>query len=384
MKTKSTFPLILVCVIAGITAFLTTGCENTAPVQKDAIKALDHNNYRGALKTLLQLSDGTLEKNDTLMMMLSMAYNGVTRKSIPLDAYSIGDMDFTADGKTVFLTDLKEGDILEYSFPDMKLKRKIETGTPAYAIDLSPDGSRFALAGASSEVEIYETSSGKKLATLKGHHNSVRDVAFLDSIHLASGGNDQEVIFWDLSQNKAIDSQHRHTKNIKSLQRGNDSRSLVSASNDGTAIVWDLSDLQNARERVRVIPSRNYVNDAMLSPDGKTLVTVSGDFEVKTWNAADGSLNYATSIPSAGVSVDYSPGGKKIIVGGSSCVMLLDAADGKIIGLYPLSSDDIWSIKALGNNKFAFADSAHMYITEFLTGKKLIEASREWLKNEEK
>jgi len=62
------------------------------------------------------------------------------------------------------------------------------------ALDWSPDGTRVAVAGAGSSVNIYEAETGNLLASCKGHSAGIYAVAFSpDSTRLATGGFDGQV-----------------------------------------------------------------------------------------------------------------------------------------------------------------------------------------------
>jgi WD40 repeat protein len=63
-----------------------------------------------------------------------------------------------------------------------------------FALDWSPDGSRVAIAGAGSSVNIYDADTGSPVASCKGHTAGIYAVAFSpDSAHLATGGFDGQV-----------------------------------------------------------------------------------------------------------------------------------------------------------------------------------------------
>lgn len=359
---------------------LTSGCQNIDKISLKATDALNHRNYRGALKTLLELKDGTLERNDSLFLMLSEAYYGLISSSNNLNGDAICDMDFSSDGNTVWFTDLKSGKIVEYSFPNLQFKRIIETNSPCYGIDVSPDNLTFAAALSNSNIEIFELATGNKLNSLSGHTNHARAVVFLDSTHLVSGGNDQNIITWDISQNKVLENQWRHRKNIKSLKKSVVGDLLVSTSNDGTAIIWDYSDKSQGRELIKVVHGRNYVNDAVLSPDNKFLVTVSGDGDAKIWDATLGVLQETIPIEDVGCSVDYSPDGKYIVIGGYSYVHIINTDNWIVERKYPIGNDSVWSIKFLDNNQIAFVDSSHFYKFNLLPKKEFINVCRQWLK----
>lgn len=369
-----------VVVALGVIILVTTGCQNVEMVSLKASEALNHRNYRGALKILSELSDRTLESDDSLFLMLSEAYYGLMVSPRNLNADAICDMDFSNDGQTVWFTDLQNGKVVEYSYPDLRFKRTIETGSPCYAIDLSPDNQTFAAALSNSSIDIFDLQSGERMNSLSGHTNRARAVVYTDSKHLVSGGNDQNIITWDMAQNKVLDNQWRHRKNVKSLKRSSDGNLVVSTSNDGTAIVWDYTDKEKGKELNKVVHGRNYVNDAVLSPDNKILVTVSGDGDAKVWDANYRILKETIPLEDVGCSVDYSPDGKYVAVGGNLYVHIINTDTWTVEEKYPIANDSVWGIKFLDGSTVAFADSSHFYDFRVLTRKELINTAKEWVK----
>lgn len=373
-KLKGALFCVLVCLLMG--------CSHDK--EKAAVKAtidLAQRRYPYALQTLLELPDRTLERDDSLFMLLSEAYYGLNLSETTIDAEAICDLDFSPDGKWVLFSDLSNGKVLFYSFPELRFSRVIDTHSPVYSIDFSADGSTFAAALSNSHIDIFDFNSGTPIKSLDGHSNRARAVAFLDSTHLVSGGNDQYVIFWDLPEGKVLDHQWRHRKNLKSLKRSLDGNFLLSTSNDGTAIIWDVSDKGYGKEVNKVVHGRNYVNDGAISPDNKLFVTVSGDGDAKVWDLRLGILKETIPLEDAGCSVEFSPDGKYAVVGGYYFVHIINLEKGIIEAKIPASNDSVWGIKFLEGNKIVFADSSHFYDVNLLSRKDLIKASRKWLKD---
>jgi WD40 repeat protein len=75
---------------------------------------------------------------------------------------------------------------------DTTLIRKFEMQNGAiFALGFSPDGRNIAVAGAADEVPIYQTETGERVATGKGHKAGIYAVAFsADSQQMAAGGFD--------------------------------------------------------------------------------------------------------------------------------------------------------------------------------------------------
>jgi len=86
---------------------------------------------------------------------------------------------------------------------DSTLIRKYEMQDGAiFALAFSPDGSRIAVAGASDEVPIYQTETGERTATCKGHKGTYAVVFSPDGEHLATGGFDGKVRIYEVKSGK--------------------------------------------------------------------------------------------------------------------------------------------------------------------------------------
>ena len=91
---------------------------------------------------------------------------------------------------------------------DSTLIRKFEEqdGT-IFALAFSPDGSRIAVGGVSSEVAIYDTESGRRVAACKGHGGGVFVIAFHPGgDRLATGGFDGVVRVYDAESGSEVRS----------------------------------------------------------------------------------------------------------------------------------------------------------------------------------
>src|SRR5439155_16005636 len=112
---------------------------------------------------------------------------------------------------------------------------------------------------------------------------------------------------------------------------------------DGFVQIWDLAAGKEC-SRSPVHPGRVW--QVAFAPDGRTLATTSdGDSKVRIWDVATGLPRRAFSfdvVALFGMTVAFSPDGKRIAVGGSSKTSGRKSrtSDGDIIGIWDINGGD--------------------------------------------
>ena len=88
---------------------------------------------------------------------------------------------------------------------DSTLIRKFEMQDGAiFALAFSPDGSRIAVAGAADDVAVYQTETGDRAATCKGHKGTYAVAFSPDGEQLATGGFDGKVRICEVKSGKLV------------------------------------------------------------------------------------------------------------------------------------------------------------------------------------
>jgi serine/threonine protein kinase/WD40 repeat protein len=109
-------------------------------------------------------------------------------------------------------------------------------------VSFSGDG-RYLAASSSNMVRLWEVESGEARATLKGHSNLIRGVAFLDGGRmLASGSEDRTVKVWDVAE--ALEERDVLTPQsggVGSLAFTSDGQSIVSSGPDAWIRRWEVA-----------------------------------------------------------------------------------------------------------------------------------------------
>jgi hypothetical protein len=171
----------------------------------------------------------------------------------------------------------------------------IETGHEQvehlYAVVYSPDMTVFATGGydgpdpdSESKIEIWDSKTGKLVATLKGHTKGVWCLAWTpDGKTLISGSDDHSIRTWNTSNWKQIAVFDGHTNAVYGIAISPNGRILASASYDKTARLWNLDNNQPINLPLN---HTDIVTVVSFSVDGKLLATGCGDKNVYTWDVS--------------------------------------------------------------------------------------------------
>ena len=189
-------------------------------------------------------------------------------------------------------------------------------------VAITPDG-RLAISGSlDSTLKVWDLTSGRNLKTLTDHPDSVEAVAITPDGHLAvSGGlNDNSLRLWDLQSGKGLGAVKGSFNSINSIVITSDGYLAVCAADDTWNNFVDILDVSSRKEVKRLIGHTDIIEQVVISPDQRMVVSVSLDHTVTVWDLDDSEVITSTSFTADGglVRVAIAPDGATIVAGEES------------------------------------------------------------------
>jgi WD40 repeat protein len=186
------------------------------------------------------------------------------------------------------------------------------------AVALSPDGRTLLTGSAYRSAQLWDVAKGERLGQPLEHQSTVQAAAFSpDGQLILTGSSDHFPRLWEVATQRLLGYLPQRNRVIHSLAFSADSQLLYSGG-DADVRVWRRSPA--TAERVP-LPHRALVVSVAVSPDGRTLLTGTGNplplsGEVLKWDAATHQLQgRLLRLPNAAMTLAFLPDGKRIVVG---------------------------------------------------------------------
>ncbi|KAL0057543.1 hypothetical protein AAF712_015814 [Marasmius tenuissimus] len=157
----------------------------------------------------------------------------------------------------------------------------------------------LAVASAQTAVPIHNLTARQSLRTLKGNTGHVQSVSFSplkpdsDDLILVSGSMDGTIRVWDVASGSQWEGNEGHSGGTLSVSFSPDGQYVISGGCDASCKKWEV----DSRDTRRLKGGPPYfaghdkrVFSTTISPDGKTLVSVSNANTIRLWNCQTGEM----------------------------------------------------------------------------------------------
>lgn len=229
--------------------------------------------------------------------------------------------------------------------PDGAIAR-FNPGASVYTVAFSPDGQLLASGGDDNAVILWDIADGSEHESFIEHGKSVMSIAFSPDGHLlASASLDGFVRLWPVSSERRRVSL-RHGGWVESVAFTSDGKKLASGGGDqgGSVILWDVS---QRRDIANFSGHDTLVESVVFSPDG-LLASASRDGTIKIWDVANQRVLRTLAGHSSVVhAVVFSPDGET----------LASSSRDNTINLWDVSSGEKIATFEIRNNLYVYAES---------------------------
>jgi WD40 repeat protein len=206
-------------------------------------------------------------------------------------------------------------------------------------------------------ARVVDVATGRVVQSFTGHDGEVgnADVS-ADGRRVVTSGLDGTAIVWDSASGKEL-ATVRHPPRVLCPAFSPDGRLIVTAGQDRTARVWDAD---TGAARATLSGHTSFVLTAFFDPEGRRIVTASADKTVRVWDAATGAqvrlLEGHTDDP---ITAIFAGGSDLVVSGGrGGTVNVWSATTGRLLQVRRPHTGSVGNVAALAGNVIATTGEA--------------------------
>jgi WD40 repeat protein len=234
----------------------------------------------------------------------------------------VGGLDVSADGRTL-VTAATDGRAIVWDIAgDRRLDRRFSVGAPfempspdtPRGSALSPDGRTLAVTHSTGTVDLVDTGTLRRRATVQAIRGHATVVAFSpDGRLLAIGGESGRIVLLDTRTLRGAGELTGLGHDVESLAFSPDGRLLAASEvhvRPTPVRMWDVR--RRTRTRFRPVTTASSL---AFSPDGRLIAMAAGGAGTEMLEARSGRLVKALQTADSSRSVAFSPDGDLLVVG---------------------------------------------------------------------
>jgi WD40 repeat protein len=274
---------------------------------------------------------------------------------------------------------LEARNALHRAIPELHMLSNIPAypgGVPGVAY--SPDGRWIASMGAQQEVKLWDASSGELVRIFLGADEFSSSVAFsLDGNTLAAAFVTQ-VILWDTTSGEkiatlsgeSVGTTIGYNLGVGQISFSPDGKYLATANMDGTPTIWDLDTYRKVMSLVaETLPPKGIE----YSPNGRFLATGGDEGIVRVWDAKQGTELLTLNLGGIIHRVSFSPDGAYLAAASEDgSIKVWDAVTGEIVST-PSRQSGMYDVAFLADGRLATAgQDGTTRVWDSLSGQQLL------------
>jgi WD40 repeat protein len=307
-----------------------------------AAEARDRDNLGEACRLLAEARDLTRYVAGTPVELgLLAASLDDALASYDLAAGTVTAVDVSPDGSRVAVaTDDGHAACWTPGQPPMRLSSQ---DARIWAIGFSPDGSAIATGASDGKVRVYDASNGEAITTIEAHDGPLYGLDFSpDGTLMVTAGRDRVIRLWNTKSWDLEGTLQGHEGTVLSAVFAPDGTRLLTTASDGTARLWQVAE---RREALKVTVKTGRLFRGAFDGEGERFATAGEDGNARVWDATTGSSLGNYEHPQRVNAVAFASDGDHLVTAsGDSILRVWDLATGTLAARRRGHAGGIWSL----------------------------------------